>query len=212
MDFSLIDNRTIICGKTNSGKSVLLKHILETEASKFHKIFVISPTEPINSFYSEIVPEKNIYGHYSEKWLATLLSKMKELKKESPEKKRRVLIIFDDCGAEPDFYKSPALKALVCWGRHVFCSCVFLLQYLYQIPPVVRSNASYVCVGQMNQQATELLADEFSMCSAYSRKEFIQTYHKNSKDYRFFIIKCNSTKKNDNPLEVFSTIKCDLGN
>ena len=210
MNFSLVDNRTIICGKTNSGKSVLLKHMLSTESSSFHKVFVISPTEPINSFYSGIVPEKNIYGSFSDKWLATLMAKMKELKKSSPEKNRRVLLIFDDCGAEETFYKSPALKALVCWGRHVNLSCVFLLQYLYQVPPTVRSNASFVCVGQQNAQATELLADEYNMCSAYSRKEFIQVYHKNSKDYRFFIIACNSLKDNGNPNEVYGTIRAPL--
>ena len=210
MDFSLVDNRTIICGKTNSGKSVLLKHILKNEASHFHKIFCVSPTEPVNSFYADIVPEKNIYDGFSEKWLSSLLAKMKELKKAEPDKVRRVLIIFDDCGAEEAFYKSPALKALVCWGRHVGLSCVFLLQYIYQIPPVVRSNASYVCVGQMNQQATDLLADEFSMCSAYSRKEFIQVYHKNSQDYKFLVIKCNSTKNKHDPLEVFGTIRGEV--
>lgn len=210
MDFTLIDNRTIICGKTNSGKSILLKHILKTEASSFHKIFVISPTEPVNSFYKDIVPEKHIYEKFSEKWLKTLLEKMKELKQKEPDKKRHVLLIFDDCGAEENFYKSPALKELVCWGRHVGLSCVFLLQYLYMTPPVVRSNASYVVVGQMNQQATDLLADEFSMCSKYSRKEFIQTYHKNSRDFNFFVIKCNSTKNNSDPQEIFGVIKADI--
>ena len=210
MEFTLIDNRVIICGKTSSGKSVLLKHMLQTEASQFHKIFVVSPTEPINAFYSDIVPAKNIYDNFSDVWLKQLIAKMTEMKTQQPTKKPRVLIIFDDCGVEEAFYKSPQLKTLVCRGRHLGIACVFLLQYLYQVPPVVRSNASFVCVGQMNQQATDLLADEFSMASCYTKKEFISVYHKNSKDYRFFLIKCNSTKNNDDPNEVYGSIRCPM--
>ena len=39
----------------NNKKSVLLKHLVEAEEHKFHKVFVICPTERINRFYNDVL-------------------------------------------------------------------------------------------------------------------------------------------------------------
>ena len=69
-----MDNFTIVnktCGliaKRNSGKSCLLKYLVEAERHKFNKIYVICPTEKINRFYSDIVDDECIFDNYDEKW------------------------------------------------------------------------------------------------------------------------------------------------
>ena len=53
INITLIDKITLLTAKRNSGKSVLLKYLVEHEKSKFDKIFVICPTEQINRFYKD---------------------------------------------------------------------------------------------------------------------------------------------------------------
>ena len=41
MDISLINNRILIIGKTNSGKSVLCKWLVNQQKQYFHKIIIL---------------------------------------------------------------------------------------------------------------------------------------------------------------------------
>jgi ABC-type dipeptide/oligopeptide/nickel transport system ATPase subunit len=53
-NFTIVNKTVGLVAKRNSGKSCLLKHLVESERHKFSKIFVVCPTEKINRFYSEI--------------------------------------------------------------------------------------------------------------------------------------------------------------
>ena len=57
-------NRSIILyGKSNSGKSTVIKHIVSTVQSYISSLFVVSPTEPANNAYGEFLPKALI--HYN---------------------------------------------------------------------------------------------------------------------------------------------------
>ena len=75
MDFTLLHKIVILCAKRNSGKSELLKALVEKEKHKFDTIFVISPTEHANHFYekSGIVKKENIFQNWSEEWALSLI-------------------------------------------------------------------------------------------------------------------------------------------
>ena len=60
MKLEILNRCLCLCAKRNSGKSVLLKYIVQANKGLFNLIFVICPSESINKFYSDIVP-KNIY-------------------------------------------------------------------------------------------------------------------------------------------------------
>ena len=47
-NFTIVNKTSALLAKRNSGKSVLLKHFVESERHKFNKIFVICPTEKIS--------------------------------------------------------------------------------------------------------------------------------------------------------------------
>ena len=68
-NFTICNHITGLIAKRNSGKSCLLKYLVESERHKFNKIFVICPTEKINRFYSDIVDDESIYDSYEEKLL-----------------------------------------------------------------------------------------------------------------------------------------------
>ena len=66
--FELKNKAIVLIAKRNSGKSYLLKHLLEysIKIKEFDKIYCISPTEKINKFYSDIIPQNCIFDNYSE--------------------------------------------------------------------------------------------------------------------------------------------------
>ena len=92
MDFSIVNKRICVLGKTNSGKSVMIKYIVSQHKNEFDKIFVICPTEEINGFYSNLIPSNCIFSEFNECWLASLIKKLTDIKKENKEKKRTHLM------------------------------------------------------------------------------------------------------------------------
>ena len=88
-NFTIVNKTSALLAKRNSGKSVLLKHLVESERHKFNKIFVICPTEKINRFYSDIVDDECIYDTYEEKFVDKLITKMTEVNANKPAKERK---------------------------------------------------------------------------------------------------------------------------
>ena len=119
-NFTILNKTVALLAKRNSGKSVLLKYLVESEKHKFSKIFVICPTEKINRFYSDIVCEECIFDSYDEKWVDKLISKMTEINANKPTKERKnILLILDDCVSDTNFHQSPTIKKLFLRGRHI---------------------------------------------------------------------------------------------
>ena len=203
-----IKNRTIsLVAKRNSGKSVLLKYLVDQQKHQFDKIFVICPTETVNSFYADLVDKNCIFDEWKEDWCDGLIKKMTETNKGiNKEARKNVLIILDDIMADTNFAQSPALKKLYTRGRHINIGVIATCQYLYNLPPICRANADFCIVGQMNHQSLMLLAEEY-LSGSVDKKEFIAAYHRNTKDYSFFVINCTSIKDSDDPNEIYGNIK-----
>ncbi len=92
-DFTLVNNKLLLNGKTKSGKRQVLRYLLIQERQKFHKIFLFCPTEKINNFYDGLIKKENIY----EQWLEMLLKKLSEMYSNKKDKKiKNILLIFDD--------------------------------------------------------------------------------------------------------------------
>ncbi len=111
IELSLINRTTAFVAKRNSGKSVLLKYLVEQEIECFDKIFCVCPTESINKFYSNIVEEKCIFDSYSEEWTESLISNLTKINANTkPEERKKVLLIYDDILSDIDFHSSRAIK------------------------------------------------------------------------------------------------------
>ena len=204
-NFSLLNNRIGLIGKTNSGKSHLLMYLLQKEKHKFHKIYVISPTESVLKFYSDIVPSNQIFHEFKEEWIIDLMKRLTEYKKHN-DKKFNVLLIFDDLGA--DAHNSKAINKIFTMGRHLNISIIMTMQFLNQSNPCCRSNFSYLLCGQQNKMSVDLLCEEFLMGNI-DKSQFLNLYHKNTKDYNFFVICCNSVKDNDDLDQIYGCIKAE---
>ena len=97
MDFSILNKTISLVAKRNSGKSVLLKYLVEQEIENFKKIFVICPTN-FNGFYDDWIEPNCIFENYDEEWVEKLIYKMSNLNKgKNNDTADHILLILDDC-------------------------------------------------------------------------------------------------------------------
>jgi len=196
-NFTILNKTIGLIAKRNSGKSCLLKYLVEAERHKFNKIYVICPTEKINRFYSDIVDDECIFDNYDEKWVDKLINKMTVINSNKPQKERKnVLLILDDIVSDHNFHQSPTLKKLFIRGRHINIAIILTFQYLNLIPPVARNNMDYLFCGQMNKQSIDLLISEF-ISGDISKEDFLKMFYRCTRDYNFLVINNNSVKDDD---------------
>ena len=197
-NFTIVNKTTALLAKLNSGKSHILKYLVESEKRKFNKIYCICPTEKINRFYSDLINDDEcIFDSYNEKWVEKLIDKMTEINaNKKPKERKNILLILDDIVSDHNFHQSPTLKKLFIRGRHINIAIILTFQYLNLIPPVARNNIDCLFVGQMNKQSVDLLCSEF-ISGDITKDEFIKMYNRSTKDYNFLVINCTSVKDDD---------------
>ena len=206
MNFTTVGNRCLFLGKTLSGKSELIKWIVKKEMHLYDKVFAISLSEKVNKFYSSFIPKECVFSEFSEIWLKKLMEKMEIYKEQNPNKPKKILVIYDDVGAEQEFTSSNTFKQLMCRGRHINISAIFAQQFLTQCKPVCRNNCSFIITGQSNQNSQQILCDEF-LAGNIDRKQFLEIYRNATKDYGFLIINNNSAKDSSNLDEIYGVLR-----
>ena len=206
IQISLVNKTISVVAKRNSGKSVLIRYLVNQQKKLFSKIFVICPTEKINPFYNKITRNDCIFDEWKEHWAEELIEKMTNINANKNLKKRKnVLIILDDCMSDIDFNQCKALKKIHTRGRHFNLSIIATCQYLNTLPKICRSNCDILISGQMNLCSIEMLANEY--CCNLSKKEFILLFNRSTKDYGFLVVNNNSVKENDDLNTIYGQIK-----
>ena len=196
----------LISGKRGSGKSHLLRYIIAQEKHKYKAIFLFCPTEKVNNFYDGLISHKNIFDAYDEEWIEKFMKQMADLNARKNEADAsHVLLVLDDCGSDTNFRKSKTFTQIATRGRHLKISVIMTSQYLYQFPPVARSNCDFIAVGQMNRQALDILANEFQHGNI-AKKDFIKMYYNSTNDYNFLLINNNTAKNNNDVNEIYGII------
>ena len=207
MQIDLVNKTISLVAKRNSGKSVLLKQLVEQQQDELHKIYVVCPTESINRFYRTLVPSSCIFDEWSEQWANALIEKMTKINQDTPANERKnILLILDDVMADTNFANSPALKKIYLRGRHCGIGVIATCQYLYNLPPVCRNNCDWCIVGQMNRQSVMLLSDEY-LSGDLDKPGFFKLYNRTTRDYQFLVINCNSIKDSDDLNQIYGVIK-----
>ena len=208
MNFTIVNKTVSLCAKRNSGKSELLRYLVRANHNKFKKIFVICPTEKINNFYKNIVPANCVYEEWDDDWIEDLIDNLSKVNAgKTNSNANHILLILDDCCSDTNFHSSGSFKKLFTRGRHLFISIIITTQYIKHIPPIARSNSDFICVGQLNNQNVELLAEEYLMGSI-EKKAFLEMYHRCTKDYSFLLINNNSVKDDSDLNSIYGVLKC----
>lgn len=200
INFTLLNKCVSLCAMRGSGKSEMLRYLVLAEKEKFSKIFVISPTNKINNFFSDFVDEKCIFSEWSDEWVEKLLvelSKINNGKTTQKDKPKNVLLILDDCCSNTRFHISKTFEKIFTTGRHFFLSLIITSQFLHHIPPSARSNCDFVLVSTLNNNNVQILCDEYTLGSI-NKKDFIDMYKRAICDYGFLLINNSSVSDNSN--------------
>lgn len=155
----------MLLGMTGSGKSVFIKQVYQNHVGKGKKfsfaiLFGFNADRPQYNYidkklrYTDVNPDT-----IRAKWEA-----IRKLKEEYFEKygedvadRFQVLFIFDDILGE-NFHKDKFYCDFISRCRHDGIVCIFGIQYINSIPPVIRNNVSqFVITCGTNQIATALL-------------------------------------------------------
>jgi hypothetical protein len=209
MDLDPVNKTISIIAKRGSGKSVLCKHIVESNRHKFHKIFVVCPTENINHHYQKdgLIPKNCIFDEWNEQWALDLTKSLEKLNANKSKKEMKmVLIILDDIYGDIDAHHSKILKSIFMRSRHYGLAVISLTQTLYSLPPFARINSDYIILGQVNRASVVLASDEF-LSGSLDKKEFVSLFNKSTTDHQFLIINNNSISKSDDLNLIYGIVK-----
>jgi predicted AAA+ superfamily ATPase len=111
MNLDIIDKNIVACAKRNSGKSVLIKYLIECNKDKFSKIYIVCPTNSINQYYNSITDEDCIMDDYNEEWTELLIKKLSKVNANKPKTEmKRCCLVLDDVACDANFHQSKSLK------------------------------------------------------------------------------------------------------
>ncbi len=191
--FDKTPNITLIDSPPASGKTNLVKYILQDlfKSDKLKYGIVFCPTN-FNGSY-DFLNKKWVYGVYEESALVNLInlqiSQIKECGKAKP-----AFIIWDDCIGTIDF-NSQILKKLFTTYRHYNLQLIFTTQYIYCVPPVLRSCTTYfITFNQQQKRSLQAIYETFmSDKDSYDEcKNFIAQHCQN---YNFVLINTQKSKE-----------------
>ena len=205
-EISLLNKTISVVAKRNSGKSILIRYLINKQKHLFTKIFVICPTEKINPFYDKITKEDCIFDEWNESWVEELIESLTKINTHKPLSERKnVLLILDDCMSDINYNSSKSMKLIYTRGRHFNLSIIATCQYLNSLPKICRSNCDLIITGQMNLSSIEMMANEY--CSNLDKREFVRIFNRSTKDYNFLVINNNSVKENSDLNQIYGQIK-----
>jgi len=201
MEFDVQDKFITIVAMRGSGKSELVKYILQNYLHDFDQYFIFSGTM-FSGFYEKMnIPKKHLFSECNEEWMKNLMSKMERVNqgknKHSPDFKRCLLVMDDMLTNSRGSHdkKFAYLDMIAQKGRHLGLTLILISQYYTKISPTQRSNSDYLFIGRQNRASYELIESQLNNTSL-DKKEFMDMLRKNTSDFNFLIMN-QSTNTSD---------------
>jgi hypothetical protein len=144
----------VLIGRRDTGKSFLVKDLLYHHQD-IPVGLVISGTEIVNNFYSQIVPKLFIHQKYQTVLIDKILRRqhqvVKRFNSEMEQYKRatidpRAFVILDDCLYDASWARDELMRMLFMNGRHWKVMLIITMQYPLGVPPALRTNIDYVFI------------------------------------------------------------------
>lgn len=154
-DGESINPRIAIIAKSGSGKSFVIRDIM----NHFYKTnlpcgIVVAPTDRVNKFYNDFVPECFIYHKWKNFILPRFFERQRRKMKENEQRiakgKKpidvRAFLIMDDCmSSKKEWLKSDYILSIFNEGRHFqLCPFILSMQYCLGIEPELRNNFDFI--------------------------------------------------------------------
>ena len=174
----------IFIGKTKSGKTTALKKLMTKYRAQFDYCYVFTSIK--KEEYYDIVNPSNVMGYDK-------LHIIDKFTVDDPNiKQKKRLIILDNFIGDTKLEKN-VIKIFTA-GRHNNITIAVLSQYMYQVPPVIRCNASYYFLLKSSIRDLEAIWD---IQDHYDTKEeFMRNMRQQMKGYDPILI-CNFATNDD---------------
>jgi len=207
--------RMFLCGKSGSGKTILLQNfILDIYKNCFKRVYIFSPSihvdtawKPVIDYIEEVLDvnlnkEKCLFEEYNEEDLLNIIDQQKHVVKYLKDRKYKeiynICIIIDDMLDNTALMKhSNILNSLFSRGRHNFITTIVSSQTYKSVSSIVRKNLTDMFLFKtFNQAEIESILEETT--GIVSKKDFLHMYHTALKEpYNFFWIRMSSRDVND---------------
>ena len=181
----------LVCGMSNSGKTVGTRKLLELMPRRFDRIIVFSQTARMTGDWSGVTPY--VYDEPNYGLIAKVQALQEEIKARSTAEGKdsaaaiQIAFVFDDCaGVLETQERGHPMNRLVTMSRHFNISLFFLVQAMTQISPVIRKNAHYVVLTKVHGTDYDLV---YSLQTHYdTKKHFIEALRANMKNYNLIVL------------------------
>jgi len=150
---TMVDHPSIVMiAKRGSGKSYVVRAILNHFSKKVPMGIVISPTDRMSSFYSKFIPDLFIYYTFQSDTIERMIERQKDIidkqklrDKIGKKTNTRAFIVMDDClSSKGEWSKDPIVSELLFNGRHYHIMYIFTMQFPLGVKPELRCNFDYV--------------------------------------------------------------------
>ena len=149
-----IHPRIAMIASSGSGKSWIIREILYfLRKTRLPIAAAIAPTDKMNKFYNDILPEAFIHHEYKQQIIPKILKRQVDLIEKSDTRvakgkhpiDTRSALIMDDCMSSKHLWlKDPNILSIFNEGRHYHLTFILAMQYVIGIQPELRQNFSFV--------------------------------------------------------------------
>lgn len=189
-----------VASKRNTGKSVLLNQFVKrmVELRKVDVPIVFSNTTGLNDDYPDI--PKHLKQPYSEEALQRLIDHQKKTQKE---KRKEVLVVFDDVLGDKKADRSSLILYCYAIGRHININPILASQVSNRVlTPTVKANSDYILLSRLNRQH---IVNIWEAITNIDRNDFIAFIEEVNKDYKFCVV--DMTSQSNDPAEFLMLVK-----
>ena len=197
-------NCILICGKRNTGKSVMIAFMIRAgaRARRFGDMFVFSSTADIAHDFA-FVSESHKSSHYDEQTMQSIMDHQAEhIRKYGEDATQPFLVVLDDVNTA-DVHHSPVLQAAFTRGRHYKISIIVAVQSPKMIGPTARQNADFILMSKQTGAGSSILYDMVSYSGDEPWAKFVA---RNTDDFRML---CFNNRAR-NAADQWFTVRADL--
>lgn len=156
--------RSIICGRSNCGKTNALISLIENpNGLRFQNVYIYSRTldQDKYKYLERLLTSIKGVGFYKFSSCEQVIQ---------PEKaKRNSIFIFDDVVCD----KQDAIKAYFCMGRHRAIDCFYLTQTYTRLPKhLIRDNANFIILFKQDELNLRHVYDDYSIACDMTFNQF----------------------------------------
>jgi len=191
-----------IIAKRNSGKTYLMTDVIKVlkKKKRVDRIVILTGSAGLNDDYKDVVDEKLILPFKEE-----TLENIWKLQMTKPrEQREHILIVLDDCLANPAALRSEMVNRLYTQSRHLQISLAVLSQYgAHLLTPLRKANSDVILWYKLNLKGLENL---WLSTSKIPKDKFIQISEKFAgHNYQYMLL--DNYIQSENPSDQLTFIK-----